>query len=54
MRIEWHTVKGLAAVTALVLLMALTGGLAEENSLVGTWRLKSFVREIAWTGERYN
>ena len=54
MKIDWHTVKGLAAVTALVLLMTPTGGLAEDNSLVGTWRLKSFVREIAGTGERYN
>ena len=29
-------------------------GLAVDNPVVGTWRLKSFVREIAGTGERYN
>ena len=27
---------------------------AADNELVGTWRLKSFVREVAGTGERYN
>jgi hypothetical protein len=27
---------------------------AEDNPLLGTWRLKSFVREVAGTGERYN
>ena len=27
---------------------------AEEPALTGTWRLKSFVREVAGTGERYN
>ena len=27
---------------------------AEENPLLGTWKLKSFVREVAATGERYN
>jgi hypothetical protein len=28
--------------------------MAEDNPIVGTWRLKSFVREVAGTGERYN
>ena len=27
---------------------------ASDNPLVGTWQLKSFVREVAGTGERYN
>ena len=27
---------------------------ADETSLLGTWQLKSFVREVAGTGERYN
>jgi hypothetical protein len=38
----------------LALSLVPTGGLAEDNPVVGTWRLKSFVREIAGTGERYN
>jgi hypothetical protein len=54
MRIDWHIVKRLAAAAALMLSMVSTGGLAGDNPLVGTWRLKSFVREIAATGERYN
>ncbi|MGO9629163.1 MAG: hypothetical protein ACLPXW_09220 [Xanthobacteraceae bacterium] len=28
--------------------------LAAENPLLGTWKLKSYVREVAATGERYN
>jgi len=27
---------------------------ADDNPLIGTWRLKSFVREISGTSERYN
>ncbi|HET7492946.1 MAG TPA: lipocalin-like domain-containing protein [Bradyrhizobium sp.] len=27
---------------------------AEDNPLLGTWKLKSFIREVAGTGERYN
>ena len=54
MRIDWHSAKGLALVTALALLLVPTGGLAEDNPVAGTWRLKSFFREIAGTGERYN
>ena len=27
---------------------------ADANSLLGTWQLKSFVREVAGTGERHN
>jgi hypothetical protein len=54
MRNYWHTVKELAVVTALAFLLVPTGGLAEDSPVVGTWRLKSFVREIVGTGERYN
>ena len=53
-KIDWHSAKGLAVVTALAFLLVPTGGLAEDNPVVGTWRLKSFFREIAGTGERYN
>lgn len=31
-----------------------TAGGTEGNSLLGTWQLKSFVREVAGTGERYD
>jgi hypothetical protein len=34
--------------------IAATAALAGENPLVGTWKLKSYVREVAATGERYN
>ena len=27
---------------------------AEDNPIIGAWKLKSFVREVAGTGERYN
>jgi hypothetical protein len=54
MRNYRHTAKGLAIVVALAFLLIPTGGLAEDNPVVGTWRLKSFVREIVGTGERYN
>lgn len=39
-----------------LLLMALgpTVAAANDNRLLGTWRLKSFAREVAGTGERYN
>ena len=31
-----------------------TAAAAENNPLLGTWKLKSFVREVAVTGERYD
>jgi hypothetical protein len=31
-----------------------TARAAEDNPLLGTWMLKSFVREVAGTGERYD
>ena len=39
------------------LLLAVLGPMsaaAEDNPLIGTWKLKSFVREVAGTRERYN
>jgi hypothetical protein len=47
----------LAADTALAglpLLLSATNVQAEESQLLGTWKLKSWVREVAGTGERYN
>jgi hypothetical protein len=53
MNIYQHAVKWLSPIALLVL--ALPGAsLADDHALVGTWRLTSFVREIAGTGERYN
>jgi hypothetical protein len=37
-----------------VMLCLCTPALADEISLLGTWQLKSFVREVSGTGERYN
>jgi hypothetical protein len=39
---------------ALILLLLSTVARAGDSPLMGTWKLKSFVREIAGTGERYN
>ena len=39
---------------ALAVLCLSTLARADGNALLGTWRLKSFVREVAGTGERYN
>ncbi len=40
----------------LLLLIVLTpaAAAADNNPLLGTWRLRSFVREVVGTGERYN
>ena len=54
MRIDWRTVKRLAAVVAVALVMVPASGSADDNPVVGTWKLKSFVREITGSGERYN
>ena len=40
------------ALTGLILLLSSTVAFAGENPLLGTWKLKSFVREVAATGER--
>ena len=43
-----------AAFTALMLLLSPTVALAGENPVLGTWKLKSFVREVTATGEKIN
>jgi hypothetical protein len=43
-----------AAFTALMLLLSPTIALAGENPVLGTWKLKSFVREVTATGEKIN
>jgi len=42
------------AVTGLALLLSPTIALAEENPVLGTWKLKSSIREVTATGEKYN
>jgi Lipocalin-like domain len=42
------------ALAGLSLLLSATNAQAEESQLLGTWKLKSWVREVAGTGERYN
>ena len=34
--------------------LSVTAGFAGENSVLGTWKLKLFVREVFATGEKYN
>lgn len=38
----------------LLLLMGSAVARADDDALLGTWRLKSFVREVTGTGEHYN
>ena len=40
--------------TGLVLLLSPTIALGEENPVLGTWKLKSSIREVTATGEKYN
>jgi len=42
------------ALSAMLLFLSVTAAVAGESPLLGTWKLKSFVREVAATGERYN
>jgi Lipocalin-like domain len=44
----------ITALLALLCLFSPAPARAGDNPLLGTWRLKSFVREVAGTGERYN
>ena len=47
--------KRIAVVSfTLAMLCLSTLARADANPLLGTWQLKSFVREVAGTGERYN
>jgi hypothetical protein len=39
---------------ALLLIPSMPVARAAHNPLIGTWKLKSYVRELAATGERYN
>ena len=43
-----------SALFALLLILPVTTTRSAENPLVGTWKLKSYVREVAATGDRYN
>jgi Lipocalin-like domain len=43
-----------AAFTALMLLLSATIALADENPVLGTWKLKSAFREVIATGEKIN
>ena len=40
--------------SATLWLLSATAAFAGDNPLLGTWKLKSYVREVAATGERYN
>ncbi|GJH30419.1 lipocalin-like domain-containing protein [Caballeronia novacaledonica] len=47
--------KRIVAISLILITLCLsTIARAEANPLLGTWRLKSFMREVAGTGERYN
>ena len=46
--------KVAGALMALLLIVPGTTALAADNPLLGTWKLKSYMREVAATGERYN
>jgi hypothetical protein len=44
----------IAILSATLCFLCTTVAFAGENLLLGTWKLKSFMREVAATGERYN
>jgi hypothetical protein len=46
--------KRLAAFTGIALFLSPIIALAGENPVLGTWKLKSLVREVAATGEKIN
>jgi hypothetical protein len=46
--------RKIASVLGLVLVLSVTVAFAGENTVLGTWKLKSFVREVTATGEKYN
>jgi hypothetical protein len=47
-------IKVAGALLALLLILPETAARSADNPLIGTWKLKSYVREVAATGERYN
>ena len=54
MKNRLRTMTWFTGILAIVLFTIPTVGFADDNPVLGTWKLKSFVREIAGTGERYN
>jgi hypothetical protein len=40
--------------SATLCFLSATAAFAADNPLLGTWKLKSYLREVAATGERYN
>jgi len=42
------------AIVFCLLLLAPSSTLADDNPIVGTWKLRSFLREVIATGDRYN
>jgi Lipocalin-like domain len=46
--------KSIIAGMVLPLFLSPAIALADENPLVGTWKLKTFVREVFATGKKYN
>jgi hypothetical protein len=54
MKNRLQTMTWFTGILAIVLFTIPTVGFADDNPVLGTWKLKSFVREIAGTGERYN
>ena len=46
--------KAIGTVSAILLTLSAPVAFAADNPLIGTWKLKSYVREVAATGERYN
>jgi Lipocalin-like domain len=43
-----------AFIFALLLILPASAARCADNPLIGTWKLKSYLREVAATGERYN
>jgi len=47
-------INRLAQMAVLAFFMCPCASYSDESGLIGTWKLKSFVREVSGTGERYN
>ena len=47
-------VRRILLISLLLIALAPAVAGADDNPLLGTWRLRSFVREVASTGERHN
>ena len=46
--------KRIVGITGAVFILSATIVTADENPILGTWKVKSFVSEVSATGERYN